>query len=185
MGEIMHGAMLLGALACTACTLTAWRHARALDVVASAAMLMAMADTAFTRVIPALLWALVLVAAGIALGARVRAMRARAHAARTVHADHAIRELHRALAFIVGGWLLAGTAGVGGSAATSGVNTHVHVAANGFALAAAAAAALVVLGGWLVARLLRRERREGVHAAEAASLTLMLVAMAVPTALVG
>ena len=100
-----------------------------------------------------------------------------------MQADHAIRELHRALVFIVGGWLLAGTAGVADSAATSDVSTHVHVSANGFAVAAAAAA-LVVLGGWLVARLLRRGRREGLHAAEAASLTLMLVAMAVPTALV-
>ena len=184
MGEIAHGAMLIGALACTACTLTGWRHARALDVAASAAMLAAMADMAFSRLLPALVWALILVAAGIALGARVRATRARAHAALTVRADHAIRELHRALAFIVGGWLLAGTAGVADSAATSGVSAHVHVSANGFALAAAAAAALVVLGGWLVARLLRRGRREGLHAAEAASLTLMLVAMAVPTALV-
>ena len=183
MGEIMHGAMLMGALACTACTLTAWRHARALDVVASAAMLMAMADMAFTRVIPALLWALVLVAAGIAFGARVRATRARAHAAHTVQADHVIRELHRALVFIVGGWLLAGTAGVADSPATSDVSMHVHVSANGFAVAAAATA-LVVSGGWLVARLLRRGRREGLHAAEAASLTLMLIAMAVPAALV-
>ena len=184
MGEMTHAAMLIGALACAACTLAGWRHGRALDVVASAAMLAAMADMAFTRLLPALVWALILVAAGIALGARVRATRARAHAARAMQADHAIRELHRALVFIVGGWLLAGTAGVTDSAATSGGSTHVHVSANGFALAAAAAAALVVLGGWLVARLLRRERREGMHAAEAASLTLMLVAMAVPAALV-
>lgn len=183
MGEITHGAMLIGALACTACTLTGWRHARALDVMASAAMLAAMADMAFTRVIPALLWALVLVAAGIALGARVRATRAQARAARTGQADHAIRELHRALVFIVGGWLLVGTAGVADSAAKSQMSAHVHVSANGFVVAVAATA-LVALGGWLVARLLRRGRCEGLHAAEAASLTLMLVAMAVPAALV-
>ena len=183
MGEITHGAMLIGALACTACSLAGWRHARALDVAASAAMLAAMADLTFTRLVPALVWALILVAAGIALGARVRATRARAHGARAVQADHAIRELHRALVFIVGGWLLVGTAGVGDSAAPSDVSTHAHTSANGLVVAAAATA-LVVLGGWLVARLLRRGRREGLHAAEAASLTLMLVAMAVPTALV-
>ena len=98
-------------------------------------------------------------------------------------ADHAIRELHRALVFIVGGWLLVGTAGVADSAAKSQMSAHVHVSANGFVVAVAATA-LVALGGWLVARLLRRGRCEGLHAAEAASLTLMLVAMAVPTALV-
>jgi hypothetical protein len=182
MGEITHGAMLIGALACTACSLAGWRHARALDVVASASMLMAMADMAFTRLLPPLVWALILVAAGIALGARVRVIRAQAHTGRAVQADHAIRELHRALAFIVGGWLLLSTAGVADSAATSQVSTHGHVSANGFVVAAAAA--LVVLGGLIVARLLRRGRREGLHSAEAASLTLMLVAMAMPTALV-
>ena len=183
MGEMTHGAMLIGALACGACTLAGWRHGRALDVVASAAMLAAMADMAFTRLLPALVWALILVAAGIALGARVRATRARAHAARAMQADHAIRELHRALVFIVGGWLLVGTAGVADSPATSAASSHVHGSANGFVVAVVAIA-LVVLGGWLVARLLRRGRREGLHAAEAASLTLMLVMMAVPTALV-
>ena len=52
MGEITHGAMLIGALACTACSLAGWRHARALDVAASAAMLAAMADMAFARLAP-------------------------------------------------------------------------------------------------------------------------------------
>ena len=183
MGGITHGAMLIGALACTVCSLAGWRHARALDVAASAAMLAAMADLAFTRLVPALVWALILVAAGISLGARLRATRARAHGARAVQADHGIRELHRALVFIVGGWLLVGTAGVADSPATIAASSHVHGSSNGFVVAVAAIA-LVVLGGWLVARLLRRGRREGLHAAEAASLTLMLVAMAVPTALV-
>ena len=183
MGEITHGAMLIGALACTACSLAGWRHARALDLAASAAMLTAMADMSFTRIIPALVWALILVVTGIALGARVRATRARSNAVRTVQPDHAIRELHRALVFVVGGWLLAGTAGVADSGATSDLSTHVHVSANGFAVAGAATA-LVVLGGWLVTRLLRPGRREGLHAAEAASLTIMLVAMAAPAALV-
>lgn len=179
MGEMTHGAMLIGALACAACTLAGWRHGRALDVVASAAMLAAMADMAFTRLLPALVWALILVAVGIAFGARVRATRTQAHAARAIQADHAIRELHRALVFIVGGWLHVGAAGVADSPASS----HVHGSANGFVVAVLAIA-LVVLGGWLVASLLRRGRRERLHAAEAASLTLMLVMMAVPTALV-
>jgi len=183
MGEMTHGAMLMGALACAACTLAGWRRGRALDIVASAAMLAAMADMAFTRLLPALVWALILVAAGIAFGARVRAARTPARATCTVPTDHAIRELHRALVFIVGGWLLAGTAGVADSTATSDASAHAHVSANGF-IVGAAATALIVVGCWLVLRLLRRGRREGLHAAEAASLTLMLVAMAVPAALV-
>ena len=183
MGEMMHGAMLMGALSCTACSLAGWRQGRALDLVASAAMLAAMADMAFTRLLPALVWTLILVTAGIALGARVRATRAPARATRTVQTDHAIRELHRALVFIVGGWLLADTAGVADSPATFAASAHVHDSPNGIVVAVAALA-LVVMGGWLVARFLRRGRREGLHAAEAASLTLMLVAMAVPAALV-
>jgi hypothetical protein len=39
---------------------------------------------------------------------------------------------------------------------------------------------MTAFGGWLVVRLARGGRREGLHAAEAASTTLMLAAMALP-----
>ncbi|WP_411719610.1 hypothetical protein [Mycetocola sp.] len=181
MGEMTHGAMLIGAFACMACTLMGSRRARTLDVVSSAAMLGAMADMAFTRLVPALVWTLILVAVGMALGARIRATRARVHFDRRGHDHNATRELHRALVFVVGGWLLVGTDGVSTSPEMLDVSTHVHLSSSDFPLAAATG--VVILGGWLFWRLLSPGRCETLHATETASITLMLAAMTVPAIL--
>jgi hypothetical protein len=173
MGELAHGAMLVGALACAACTIAGPRHGRVVDVAASSVMLAAMVDMSLTHVLPGLAWAAVLVAAGLALGARLRVGRARE--VRGIRNHRLSRELHRALAFIVGAWAIAGAAGPGAAASVA----HAHAASTGLAFGAAVLA-MTAFGGWLVARLARGGRREGLHAAEAASTTLMLAAMALP-----
>ena len=176
MGELAHGTMLVGALACAACTIAGPRHARLLDVAASSVMLAAMVDMALTHLVPALGWAVVLVIAGLALGARLRAARTRGR--RDIRDESIARELHRALAFIVGAWAFASAAG--GSVAASA--THTHAVSGGLAFGAAVLA-MTAFGSWLTAGLLRGGRRNVLHAAEAASTTLMLAAMAVPALL--
>jgi hypothetical protein len=184
MSELAHGAMLIGALGGAACAVGGRRTA--LDVAASGAMLAAMADMALTRFVPALGWTAVLASLGIALGTRLRPTR---HADGTAlspsRKGHA---LHRALAFIVGAWafVAAGSGSGGGSSATG----HAH-AGTGL-LFVAATLAMTAFGGWLVAVELRDRRRArnaettpgspgwARHAAEAASTTVMLAAMAVP-----
>ncbi|MBM7504058.1 hypothetical protein ACFPER_11270 [Agromyces aurantiacus] len=185
MSELAHGAMLVGALGGAACVATGRRTG--LDLAASAAMLAAMADMALTRLVPPLAWTAVLAGIGIALGARLRAARDPGGLDRSPgRRSHA---LHRALAFIVGAWAFAAA----GDASTNGpgVAGHSHGGSAAFAFIAAAVA-MTAFGGWLVAVELRTARPargirpHGVlpgatrHAAEAASTTVMLAAMAAP-----
>lgn len=174
MSELTHGAMLVGALAGAACAIAGARQGRVLDVGTSIVMLAAMVDTAITGLVPALVWAAVLVAAGIALGARMRVARSRSGGpdGRPVEL---LGDLHRALAFIVSGWLMVGAAASVAVPSTA----HDHGAAGGLAPIAGALTVLA-LGGWLITRLLRSGRGAW-HAAEAASMSVMLAAMAWPT----
>lgn len=187
MSELAHGAMLVGALGGAACAIGGRRTA--LDLAASAAMLAAMADMALTRIVAPLAWTAVLAGVGIALGARLRpagtALKAGPSLDRRSHA------LHRALTFIVGAWAFAAAEGAPIAGTGSGSGGHVHAGAGGLPFVAAVVA-LTAFGGWLVAvelgarRRARRARPGGGlagstrHAAEAASTTLMLAAMAVP-----
>ena len=185
MSELAHGAMLIGALGGAACMIGGRRTA--LDVAASAAMLVAMADMALTRFVPALGWTAVLAGLGIALGTRLRPTR---HADGTAlspsRKGHA---LHRALAFIVGAWAF--VAAGSGSGAVPSATGHAHAGGTGL-LFVAATLAMTAFGGWLVAVQIRDRRRArnaettpgspgwARHAAEAASTTVMLAAMALP-----
>ena len=185
MSELAHGAMLVGALGGAACAIGGRRTA--FDLAASAAMLAAMADMALSRIVAPLAWTAVLAGLGIALGARLRPARTALGPGTSL--DRRSHALHRALAFIVGAWAFA--AADGASAAAHGTGGHAHVDAGGL-LFVAAAVAMTAFGGWLAAveigagrpgRGARRdhERRGSArHAAEAASTTLMLAAMAVP-----
>lgn len=185
MSELAHGAMLVGALGGAACAIGGRRTA--LDLAASAAMLAAMADMALTRIVAPLTWTAVLAGLGIALGARLRPARTALGAGTSLHPRSLA--LHRALTFIVGAWAFA--AADGESVAGTGSAGHAHAGAGGL-LFLAAVVAMTALGGWLVAvelgarRPARRARPGGRlarsvrHAAEAASTTLMLAAMAVP-----
>ena len=186
MSELAHGAMLAGALGGAACAIGGRRTA--FDLAASAAMLAAMADTALTRIVAPLAWTAVLAGLGIALGARLRPARTALGAGASL--DRRSLALHRALTFIVGAW--ASAAADGASIAGTGSGGHVHAGAGGL-LFVAAVVAMTAFGGWLVAielgarRPARRAPRPGGgsagsarHAAEAASTTLMLAAMAVP-----
>jgi hypothetical protein len=187
MSELAHGAMLVGALGAAACVATGRRTA--LDVAASAAMLTAMTDMAFTQLVHPLAWTAVLAGLGIALGSRLRPARG-PHGAGILRGrrEHA---LHRALAFIVGAWAFAAAGATPAAGASTGSHVHADPTLAGLAFVAAALA-MTAFGGWLVAveirsrRVDRRARtrpsRPGAvrHAAEAASTTLMLAAMAVP-----
>jgi hypothetical protein len=187
MSELVHGAMLVGALGAAACVATGRRTA--LDVAASAAMLTAMTDMAFTQLVHPLAWTAVLAGLGIALGSRLRPARG-PHGAGILRGrrEHA---LHRALAFIVGAWAFAAAGATPAAGASTGSHVHADPTLAGLAFVAAALA-MTAFGGWLVAVEIRsrrvdrrartRPRRPGAvrHAAEAASTTLMLAAMAVP-----
>ena len=186
MSELAHGAMLVGALGGAACAIGGRRTA--LDLAASAAMLAAMADMALTRIVAPLAWTAVLAGLGIALGARLRSARTALGAG--APRDRRLHALHRALAFIVGAWAFA--AADGESVAATGSGVHAHAGAGGL-LFLAAVVAMTAFGGWLVAvefgarRPAHRAPRLGGglagstrHAAEAASTTLMLAAMAMP-----
>ena len=185
MSELAHGAMLVGALGGAACAIGGRRTA--LDLAASAAMLAAMADMALTRIVAPLAWTAVLAGLGIALGARLRSARTAPGAGAL--RDRRLHALHRALAFIVGAWAFA--AADGESVAATGSGIHAHAGAGGL-LFLAAVVAMTAFGGWLVAvefgaRRPERGARPGGglrgstrHAAEAASTTLMLAAMAMP-----
>ncbi|MFF2272464.1 hypothetical protein ACFVTX_09335 [Agromyces sp. NPDC058136] len=170
MNEFAHGAMLVGALTGAGCAVTTRRAA--LDLAASAVMLLAMCDMALTRLAPPLAWTMALVGIGLALGVRLRTGRA-ARGTRILPPEH-LRLLHRALTFIVGGWAFALPAAAGAAA-----STHAH--GSGGVAFALAALTMTVFGGCLVARELRADdARRLRHAAEAASTSLMLAAMAVP-----
>lgn len=172
MGEFAHGTMLVGALAGTACTMAGLRGRRAFDLAAAAVMLAAMLDMAFIGFLPSLVWAMLLLVAGLALGARLRVLRGDAGSGIRDH--RATRELHRALAFIVGAWAFAGAAAPGAAA-----SAH-HYGTDGGLVFAAGVVAMTVFGGWLTISHLRRGHGNRLHAAEAASTTVMLAAMALP-----
>ncbi len=173
MSELAHGAMLIGALGHAACATTG-RRGR-LEGAASVVMIMAMTDMALTRLVPPLAWMLVLLGLGVTLGVRLRTARA-ASGRHTVTLER-LQALNRALAFIVGAWAFA----VAGAGAAGGSAPHAHSSGLGFV---AAIGSMTVFGGWLAVRELRAgtvARRVRLrHAAEAASTTLMLAAMAVP-----
>lgn len=173
MGELAHGTMLVGALAGTACAAAGLRSGRATELAAASVMLAAMADMALTGFLPALAWALLLLVAGMALGVRLR--RFRGIGGRGIRSHRIALELHRALAFIVGAWALAGA-----SAPQAATSAHHHLAAGGLALGAAAVV-MTAFGASVSVRLLRTGRGGVLHAAEAASTTIMLAAMALPS----
>jgi len=129
---------------------------------------------ALAGLMPPLAWTTVLVSLGVALGVRLRTDRG-ARPTR-VHARERPHPLHRALTFVVGGWAFAAPATAAGSASAP----HVHMGDLTFV---AATVAMTVFGGCLVVQELRTGPGAGNrirHAAEAASATLMLAAMAVP-----
>lgn len=186
MSEFAHGVMLAGALGGAACALGGRRTV--LDLVASAAMLAAMADMALTRIVAPLAWTAVLATLGISLGMRLRPARSVSDAGFSPgHRRHA---LHRTLAFVVGAWAFASADG--GSGAASSATGHVHGDPGVGLVFVAAMVAMTASGGWLVAVELKdrpRSQRGGSdrgsagwarHTAEAASTTVMLAAMAVP-----
>ncbi|GAA1059428.1 DUF5134 domain-containing protein [Agromyces bracchium] len=183
MAEIAHGVMLAGALAGTGATLARGRRLRALDALAALAMLAAMLDTAFTGVLPGVAWAAVLVLAGLAIGIRSRLDRSRRSASAVPKGPRPVgsrsrplHDLHHALALIATGWLVAAAgrndAGVSGA-------THAHAAAL-LPAGTIVVLAVVALGAWVAARALREGRRGVGHGVMAASMTVMLAAMAAP-----
>jgi len=174
MGELAHGTMLVGALAGTACAAAGLRSGRAADLAAAAVMLAAMLDMAFIGFLPSLVWVVLLLVTGLALGARLRRFRADAGIGIRHEPRSLSRQLHRALAFIVGAWAFAAAAGTG-----AGASAHHHASAAGLGFGAAMTA-MTLFGGWLVVRLIRDGRGNRLHAAEAASTTVMLAAMALP-----
>ncbi|BDZ53858.1 hypothetical protein GCM10025870_09310 [Agromyces marinus] len=175
--------MLAGALAGTGATLARGRRLRALDAFAAVAMLAAMLDTALTGILPGVAWAGILVLAGLAIGVRSRVDRARSPASAPPRrprpaglGGRPLDDLHHALALIAAGWLVA-SAGRDGVGAPG--ETHAHVA---LALPAETFAVLTVvaLGAWVAVRAMREGRSGVVHGVMAASMTVMLAAMAVP-----
>ncbi|GAA2043605.1 hypothetical protein GCM10009819_32830 [Agromyces tropicus] len=174
MGEFAHGVMLAGAVAGTGATFARGRGVRALDAATTVAMLAAMLDALFTHAVSPLAWAVVLVIAGLAIGVRARRDRHRRDSPDRAP-DLPLADLHHGLALIATGWLLVGADHGGGSVAA----THAH------ALPLAAAHLVIVLpvlvlGAWVSVHAIRTGTERLGHGAAAASMTVMLAAMAAP-----
>ncbi|WP_127792823.1 hypothetical protein [Agromyces sp. LHK192] len=210
MGELAHAAMLTCAVIGAAATLAAGRRVRPLDALAALVMLAAMLDTAGDRLVPAIGWACALGIAGVAIGIRTRADRARIEPSRAdpsrvvpnradlspaapIHAEPARAvptraagaahaDLHHALALVVSGWLVAGALGHADGAAAIPTEPHGH-AGPVLALQVLAVALLVASGAVVALRAWRTGRRGIRHGAMAASMTVMLAAMVVPSLL--
>ncbi|SFR85629.1 hypothetical protein SAMN05428970_3202 [Agromyces sp. CF514] len=184
MVEIVHGVMLLGAVAGTVAALAPGRRMRVLDALAAVVMAAAMLDTAFTRLLPGLAWSALLVAAGLAIG--VRARRDIRRPEPMARCGRPLADLHHALALIATGWLLAGVAasstGAASASATSDATSAAHHAGPVLPLQSLAVLAVVVLGAWVAARAVRSGRVALRHGAMAAGMSLMLAAMAAPAA---
>ncbi|GAA1055542.1 hypothetical protein GCM10017608_29660 [Agromyces luteolus] len=177
--------MLAGALAGTGATLARGRRLRALDAIAAIAMLAAMLDTAFAGVLPGVAWAGILVLAGLAIGIRSRLDRSRGLGCGAKRGPRPVGlggrprpldDLHHALALIATGWLVAAA---GHDDAGPSVETHLH-AAPLLAAESLAVLAVIGLGAWVAVRALREGRGGIGHGVMAASMTVMLAAMAAP-----
>lgn len=154
--------LALGPAALSLCCLAADRRARrAGDVVASVVMIVAMADAAVTGLIPVVCWAVVLLAAAMALAARARARRADAGGALPVHA---------ATGMIVMAALMLAMAGDGGALVAP---PHSHHAPPAPALVAAISAAAYVGASVVLARRGRSMLDRAQYAGMAASVALM------------
>ncbi|WP_430645873.1 hypothetical protein [Agromyces sp. GXS1127] len=183
MAEIAHGVMLAGALAGTGATLARGRRLRTLDALAAVAMLAAMLDTALAGMLPGVAWAGILVLAGLAIGVRSRVDRSRDRASASPRrrrpvglGGRPLDDLHHALALIAAGWLVAAA---GRDVAGTTDETHTHVMAV-LPAGTLVVLAVVALGAWVAVRAVR-EGRSGIgHGVMAASMTVMLAAMAAP-----
>ncbi|WP_400994243.1 hypothetical protein [Agromyces sp. GXQ0307] len=183
MAEIAHGIMLAGALAGTGATLARGRRLRALDAIAALAMLAAMLDVSFAGILPGVAWAGILVIAGLAIGIRSRVDRTcRPAPAASVDArpvgvrGRPLDDLHHALALIAAGWLIAS---VDRDDAAASAATHAHAAP--LLLGETLVVITVVsLGAWVAVRAVREGRGGIGHGVMAASMTVMLAAMAAP-----
>ncbi|WP_353813267.1 hypothetical protein [Agromyces sp. SYSU T00266] len=188
MAEIAHGVMLAGALAGTGATLARGRRLRALDAFAALAMLAAMLDTAFAGILPGVAWAGILVVLSLGIGFRSRIDRSRRSGSGAPGATRPVcvggrplGELFHALSLIATGWLVAAAGRHDVEAATA---AHGH---SGPLLAGEAVGVLTVvaLGAWVAARAMR-DGRDGIgHGVAAASMTVMLAAMAAPGLVTG
>ncbi|MRX42276.1 hypothetical protein [Agromyces kandeliae] len=183
MAEVAHGFMLAGALAGTGATLARGRRLRALDAVAALAMLAAMFDTAATGILPGVAWAGILVLAGLALGIRSRVDRSNRSATATPRDPRAvgvrsrpIHDLHHALALIATGWLVA-AAGSDVHAASAVAHGH---SAPLLGAGTVGVLGVVALGAGVTLRAVRDGRDAAGHGLAAASMTVMLAAMAAP-----
>ena len=181
----LHLGMLVSVFACALCAVFGHRRLTASDWLGQTLMVAAMLDMMLPgQWLPPLLWSAMLIAMGMYWGARGRLVR-------SVRSVSAVRDtgcdaltLHRALTFVAAGGLtllLAAPAhGLSGATGASGLAGHAHGAlAGGIAgWLCAGVAALLIHAAWLVARQLRRRHRHPAGALEAASLGVMLAAMA-------
>jgi|GEM_PF-3055862 len=199
MAEVAHGFMVAGALAGAGTTLARGRRLRALDALAALAMLAAMLDTALAGLLPSVAWAGVLVLAGVAIGIRSRRDRSRRSASAAprergpVPVDGIrLDDLFHALALIATGWLVVAashdrptSAAAPSAAVEPAVHAHAAPMLAGQAIAVLAVVALVALGAWVAVRAMRGGRDGIGHGVTAASMTVMLAAMAAPGLVTG
>ncbi|MGO4103495.1 hypothetical protein AB4Y63_06035 [Leifsonia sp. YAF41] len=177
----LHVCMLISALACTACGVLGPHRASVSSWLGQAIMVAAMLDMSVPGDwLPPLVWSALLIAAGMYGAARRR------WSVPNPGSVCASLDLHRALTFVVAGGLilvLAGPAGpVGFVGAGRSPGGHAHAGAHGVGGATGwllvGVLGLLVHAAWLVVRHARRTRRRRSSALEAASLGVMLAAMA-------
>lgn len=174
----LHVCMLIAALACTLCGLLGPHRASVSGWLGQAIMVAAMLDMSVPGDwLPPLVWSALLIATGMYGAARRR------WSTPNPGLVCASLELHRALTFVVaGGLILLLTGPVGSVSAGRSPGGHAHAGAHGVGGATGwllvGVVGLLVHAVWLVVRHARRTRRRRSSALEAASLGVMLAAMA-------
>ncbi len=156
MTDLLGLAAIVPASAGACCTVGAWRPGRAVDVVAAVVMVAAMVDGAFgPRVLPGVLWFVVLALLAVVVAAVHRVQSASgasgrpgsAPSVRVASAHGRFGRLHAALGLLVMGALGVGMAHDSGMTGMTGVGVHGHGGA-------VAVTWQVVLGGLTVGYLL-------------------------------
>lgn len=172
----LHVCMLISALACTACGLLGPHRPSVSGWLGQVIMVAAMLDMSVPGDwLPPLVWSALLIAAGMYGAARRR------WSVPDPGSVCASLDLHRALTFVAAGGLilvLAGPVGFVGARRSPGGHAHagLHGGATGWLLVGVIG--LLVHAAWLIVRYARRTRRRRSSALEAASLGVMLAAMA-------
>lgn len=160
------------------------RARRPLGIAASAAMLLAMCDLAWFGIVPAPVWAALLLCGGLALGVSMRWDRR--PACSPGDARDAEPPLHRAvsiasaLAYVAMAWLVLGHDHSGAAVSGAGSGAHAGHGGSAFADQVLNGAILLLAVALAALAVLAARRRRGALAVESGGMAAMILAMLLP-----